>query len=138
MSNSESTCHFRLRGAVRVVEPMKILLAEDERTISRLIRQVLANAGHEVVGVQSAAEAVEELKSGGFDLVLLDLYLADGDGMRVVSSLEQQPGPGPPVVLMTGEGLLDDNDPRTRRVARVLNKPFELDQLEETVNFFVA
>ncbi|HMO97013.1 MAG TPA: response regulator [Tepidiformaceae bacterium] len=117
---------------------MKILLAEDERTISRLIRQVLANAGHEVVGVQSAAEAVEELKSGGFDLVLLDLYLADGDGMRVVSSLEQQPGPVPPVVLMTGEGLLDDNDPRTRRVARVLNKPFELDQLEETVNFFVA
>jgi DNA-binding response OmpR family regulator len=123
---------------VRVVEPMKILLAEDERTISRLIRQVLANAGHEVVGVQSAAEAVEQLSAGDFDLVLLDLNLADGDGMRVVASLEEQSGKVPPVVLMTGEGLLDDDDPRTRRVARVLNKPFELDQLEETVNFFVA
>jgi DNA-binding response OmpR family regulator len=123
---------------VRVVEQMKILLAEDERTISRLIRQVLTNAGHEVVGVQSAAEAVEQLTTSDFDLVLLDLNLADGDGMRVVSSLEQQTGKVPPVVLMTGEGLLDENDPRTRRVARVLNKPFELDQLEETVNFFVA
>lgn len=121
-----------------MVEPMKILLAEDERTISRLIRQVLANAGHEVVGVQSAAEAVEQLSAGDFDLVLLDLNLADGDGMRVVASLEEQSGKVPPVVLMTGEGLLDDDDPRTRRVARVLNKPFELDQLEETVNFFVA
>lgn len=121
-----------------MVEPMRILLAEDERTISRLIRQVLANAGHEVVGVQSAAEAVEQLNTAEFDLVLLDLNLADGDGMRVVSSLEQQPGPVPPVVLMTGEGSLDENDPRTRRVARVLPKPFELDQLEATVNSFVA
>lgn len=123
---------------MRVVEPMKILLAEDERTISRLIRQVLANAGHDVVGVQSAAEAVEQLAGGDFDLVLLDLNLADGDGMRVVASLEEQSGKVPPVVLMTGEGILDENDPRAHRVARVLNKPFELDQLEETVNFFVA
>ena len=119
-------------------EPMKILLAEDERTISRLIKQVLTNAGHEVVGVQSASEAMEQLAAGGFDLVLLDLNLADGDGMRVVSSLEQSPGPVPPVVLMSGEGTLEQGDPRTRRVARVLPKPFDLDELEQTINFFVA
>lgn len=39
---------------------------------------------------------------------------------------------------MTGEGNLDADDPRTRRVARVLPKPFELDELEDLVNFFVA
>lgn len=117
---------------------MRILLAEDERTISRLIKQVLANAGHEVIGVQSAAEAVDYLESSSFDLVLLDLNLADGDGMRVVAALEDHTGPKPPVVLMTGEGTLDQNDPRTRRVARVLPKPFELDELEELVRFFVA
>lgn len=121
-----------------MAEPMKILLAEDERTISRLIKQVLTNAGHDVVGVQSAAEAMEQLSAGSFDLVLLDLNLADGDGMRVVSSLEQSGGPVPPVVLMTGEGTLEQDDPRTRRVARVLPKPFDLDELEETVNSFVA
>jgi len=119
-------------------EPMKILLAEDERTISRLIRQVLTNAGHEVVGVQTSAEAVEHLEASHFDLVLLDLNLADGDGMRVVAALEKHTGPVPPVVLMTGEGTLDKDDPRTQRVARVLPKPFELDQLEALVNFFVA
>ena len=63
-------------------DPMRILLAEDERTISRLIKQVLTNAGHEVVGVQSASEAVDHLEQSAFDLVLLDLNLADGDGMR--------------------------------------------------------
>ncbi len=117
---------------------MKILLAEDERTISRLIRQVLTNAGHEVVGVQSAAEAVEHLESTAFDLVLLDLNLADGDGMRVVAALENHVGATPPVVLMTGEGTLDADDPRSQRVARVLSKPFELDDLENLVRSFVA
>jgi DNA-binding response OmpR family regulator len=117
---------------------MRILLAEDERTISRLIKQVLTNAGHEVIGVQSAAEAVDFLEGSSFDLVLLDLNLADGDGMRVVAALENHNGPRPPVVLMTGEGALDKDDPRTRRVARVLPKPFELDELEELVKFFVA
>lgn len=118
--------------------PMRILLAEDERTISRLIKQVLANAGHEVIGVQSAAEAVEHLEASAFDLVLLDLNLADGDGMRVVTALENHVGPTPPVVLMTGEGILDQDDPRTARVARVLAKPFELDELEALVKLFVA
>lgn len=117
---------------------MKILLAEDERTISRLIRQVLTNAGHEVFGVQTAAEAVEHLASTAFDLVLLDLNLADGDGMRVVTALENHVGPTPPVVLMTGEGTIDADDPRSQRVARVLSKPFELDALESLVNWFVA
>ena len=118
--------------------PMRILLAEDERTISRLIKQVLTNAGHEIVGVQSASEAVEQLETSAFDLVLLDLNLADGDGMRVVTALENHVGKTPPVVLMTGEGNLDADDPRTRRVARVLAKPFELDELEEIVRLFVA
>ena len=118
--------------------PMRILLAEDERTISRLIKQVLTNAGHEIVGVQSASEAVEQLETSAFDLVLLDLNLADGDGMRVVTALENHVGPKPPVVLMTGEGNLDADDPRSQRVARVLAKPFELDELEELVKLFVA
>ena len=99
---------------------------------------MLANAGHEVIGVQSAAEAVEHLESTAFDLVLLDLNLADGDGMRVVAALENHVGPTPPVVLMTGEGNIAADDPRARRVARVLAKPFELDELEELVKLFVA
>jgi DNA-binding response OmpR family regulator len=121
-----------------VREPMRILLAEDERTISRLIKQVLTNAGHEVVGVQSGVEAVDFLEASSFDLVLLDLNLADGDGMRVVAALENHVGPKPPVILMTGEGALDEDDPRSQRVDRVLSKPFELDELEAVVKFFVA
>ncbi|MGH2632980.1 MAG: response regulator, partial [Tepidiformaceae bacterium] len=89
---------------------LRILLAEDERTISRLIRQVLTTAGHEVVGVQTAAEAIEQLGSGAFDLILLDLNLADGDGFRVVEAVRRIAGDGAtptPVLLMTGEHHFD-------------------------------
>lgn len=117
---------------------MNILLAEDESTISRLIRQVLTNAGHQVTGVQSAAEAIEAIDDDGFDLVLLDLNLSDGDGFRVVDSIESRIGRHPPVVVMTGERSFADEDPRAARVAGILPKPFALEELEEAVNQFVA
>lgn len=117
---------------------MRILLAEDERTISRLISQVLTAAGHEVHGVQSAADAIDRLTGGGFDLVLLDLHLADGDGFQVVDSMERGSGFHPPVVVMTGERSFAFDDPRAARVAGVLAKPFDLEELEATVRSFAA
>jgi len=117
---------------------MRILLAEDERMISRLIKQVLAGAGHEVIGVQSCSEAIELLRGDPFDLVLPDLNLSDGDGFRVVEELQARSDVQPPVLLMTGEHAFDDGDPRTERVAGILWKPFDVDELEQAVNRFIA
>lgn len=117
---------------------MRILLAEDESTISRLIKQVLAAAGHDVTGVRSCREAIALLQGAPFDLVLLDLNLSDGDGFRVVEALQARSDVPPPVLLMTGERAFDDGDPRTQRVAGILWKPFELEELEDAVNHFSA
>lgn len=115
---------------------MRILLAEDEQTIARLIQKVLAAAGCDVVGVSSAAEAIERLSGNGWDLLLLDLNLEDGDGFPVVEALEAS-GKRPPVVVMTGESDFDD-DPRAGRVSGVLHKPFDLDELEQVVERYRA
>jgi DNA-binding response OmpR family regulator len=117
---------------------MRILLAEDERTISRLIKQVLSSAGHDVTGVQSGVEAIEKLLTESYDLILLDLNLADGDGMRVIESLQAQRSEPPPVVLMTGERHFEDGDPRITNVAGILLKPFDLEELERAVARFSA
>lgn len=124
-----------------MLKALRVLLAEDERTISRLIRQVLTAAGHQVIGVQTAAEAIEQLEAGAFDLVLLDLNLADGDGFRVVEALRlmvDENAPPTPVLLMTGEHHFEDNDPRMKQVSGVLWKPFALDDLERAVGRFSA
>lgn len=117
---------------------MRILVAEDERVISRLIKQVLTAAGHDVTGVQSCREAIALLEDERFDLVLLDLNLSDGDGFRVVEALQARSDVKPPVLLMTGERAFDDGDWRSERVAGILWKPFELDELERAVHRFAA
>lgn len=121
-----------------MLRPMRILLAEDERTISRLIKKVLSSAGHDVTGVQSGADAIEKLRTESYDLILLDLNLSDGDGMRVVEALQARPSDPPPVVLMTGERHFEDGDPRISNVAGILLKPFDLDELERAVARFSA
>lgn len=117
---------------------MNILLAEDEVTISRLIGHVLTQAGHLVTGTRTVAEAIGAFAAERFDLVLLDLSLADGDGFRVVETIEVHAGHRPPVVVITGERSFLDEDPRADRVAWVLTKPFDLEALEHTVQRFVA
>ncbi len=115
--------------------PMRILLAEDEQTVARLITRVLAALGHEVVGVTSCSEAIASLGGNGFDLVLLDLHLTDGDGYRVVDAIGGLPGVAPRVVVMTGERYPED-DPRAAAVAGILRKPFDIDDLEALVARF--
>jgi DNA-binding response OmpR family regulator len=116
---------------------MRILLAEDETTISHLIKLVLSGNGHEVTGVRTVDEANVALQAEGFDLVLLDRNLADGDGTRILESLDARPQ-RPPVVLMTGERSFTHADELPLTVQAMLWKPFELDELERLVNRFSA
>lgn len=112
---------------------MRILLAEDERTISQLINHFLTAEGHEVNAVRSAAEAIQLLSADEYDLILLDLHLSDGDGFQVVNSIDSGPGVRPRVIVMTGDTPFAAEDPRSARVAAVLYKPFALDELEAAV-----
>ncbi len=110
---------------------MRILIAEDEQNISRLITRVLEAAGHNVEGVRSCSEAIDRLARNRWDLLLLDLHLADGDGFPVVEAMERT-GNAAAVVVMTGERAFDE-DPRAGRVAGILLKPFALSELERVV-----
>lgn len=116
---------------------MRILLAEDESTISLLIKTVLASSGHEVVGVRTVDEAHAALSRGPFDLVLLDRNLADGDGTRLLGHLQGR-SEKPPVVLMTGDRAFPHEDEVASQIQGMLWKPFELDELERLVSRFSA
>ncbi|MCS7294489.1 MAG: response regulator [Chloroflexota bacterium] len=115
---------------------MRILIAEDEQLVTRLLRTVLRQAGYDVKDVRSAAEAIAAIREEDVQLVLLDMHLADGTGLRVLEALAEL-RKQLPVVLMTGEDLEPD-DPRIRLVSAVLRKPFDVGELEETVRRHIA
>jgi CheY-like chemotaxis protein len=114
---------------------MRILVAEDESLVAQLIARVLEGAGDHVEIVASSVDALARLAAQPFDLLLLDLRLRDGDGFRVVDSIDMGTLPPLPVLLITGDQF-DDDDPRPARVARILTKPFDVRELEQAVALF--
>jgi len=67
----------------------RVLLVEDNRSISRLVDAILSNAGFELSAVPSGRSAVDAIRRNQPDLVLLDLDLPDLDGFRVIESIRK-------------------------------------------------
>ena len=93
-----------------MLRAMRWLLVEDDRMIGAPLREALRLEGHAVAWVYDARAAQAALASERFDIVLLDLGLADadrhGDGLSVLRSLRER-GDRTPVLLLT---TFDDSD----------------------------
>jgi two-component system KDP operon response regulator KdpE len=73
----------------RVAEGARVLVVDDELQILRALRVVLREAGFEVVGAQSAAEALDQAAVRPPQAAIVDLVLPDGDGIEVTRSLRE-------------------------------------------------
>lgn len=67
----------------------KILVVEDEKSISGFIRAILVSNGYDVVIAHSGSEAFSMISSHCPDLVVLDLGLPDMDGMKIIETVRQ-------------------------------------------------
>ena len=66
---------------------MRTLVVDDEKNIRRTMAMALESMDHEVVCASSGAEAIKELKTGGFDVVFLDLKLHQENGLEVLEEI---------------------------------------------------
>ncbi|HEX2188924.1 MAG TPA: PAS domain-containing protein [Longimicrobiaceae bacterium] len=85
-------------------ERLRILLVEDDRVDRMAVQRALRAAGlsAEVVEAGDVAAALEALRGGFFDCVLLDYQLPGGDGTRVLRDARAE-GIAAPVVMLTGQ-----------------------------------
>jgi DNA-binding NtrC family response regulator len=83
-----------------------VLLVEDEATIRFSMRRFLSNKGFEVVEAETCAAAEEVFRAGAPDVVLLDYYLPDGDGLDLLARLKPL-DPNVPFVVLTAHGSID-------------------------------
>lgn len=67
----------------------KILVVEDEKSISHFISTVLNNNGYEAMQARSGAEAMSMISSHCPDLIILDLGLPDMDGLEILRQLRE-------------------------------------------------
>ena len=86
---------------------MRILIAEDERDLNRLICQALERAGHGVDACFDGQEALDFLAGAQYDCVILDIMMPKKDGLTVLKEIRRQ-GINTPVLMLTAKAEIDD------------------------------
>lgn len=108
---------------------MRILLAEDERSLSRAVVALLERSNYAVDAVYDGVEALEYLDAGNYDALILDIMMPRMDGLTVLKTLRQQGNPIP-VLILTAKSEIDDKVEGLDTGANdYLTKPFSTREL---------
>lgn len=112
----------------------EILVVDDEVGIRELLSEILADEGHSVMVAENATRARELRASRRPDLVLLDIWMPDADGISLLKEWSANGLLTMPVVMMSGHGTIDTAVEATRIGAvDFLEKPIALQKLLATV-----
>ena len=93
---------------------LHILVVDDEPDITFLLRDILEDEGFTVSVAQDAAEAREARRARRPDLILLDIWLPDTDGISLLKEWAHQAHFDSPVVMMSGHGTIETAVEATR------------------------
>jgi DNA-binding NtrC family response regulator len=111
-----------------------ILVVDDEMGIRELLNEILTDEGHSVVAAQNADEARKARENLEPDLVLLDIWMPDVDGLTLLKEWASNGQLTMPVVMMSGHATIDTAVEATRIGAvNFLEKPIALQKLLKTV-----
>ena len=112
----------------------QVLVVDDEADIRALISEILSDEGHGVTVAGNAEEARASRGSSKFDLILLDIWMPDTDGITLLREWNDAGDLNCPVVVMSGHGTVDTAVEATRLGAfDFVEKPLSLAKLLRTV-----
>ncbi|BBD09210.1 sigma-54-dependent transcriptional regulator [Desulfovibrio ferrophilus] len=80
-----------------------ILIVDDDTMLVNALSQVLASMGHSADGATTLVEGLEMARGNGYELVILDVRLPDGNGLEALPRFREGPG-APEVIILTGAG----------------------------------
>ena len=120
---------------------VRILVADDETNIRRILRVLLTRQGYEAVTVEDGAQALEQLRRGTrddlddpFDVIITDLRMPNADGMAVLKHAAEH-FPNIPVIMISGHGSVGEAVEALKAGAfDYVEKPLDNDNLTVTVS----
>jgi DNA-binding NtrC family response regulator len=111
-----------------------VLVVDDEADIRALIQEILTDEGYEVTVAADAVQARSARAETKFDLILLDIWMPDTDGITLLREWSDDGDLSCPVVIMSGHGTVDTAVEATRLGAfDFVEKPLSLAKLLRTV-----
>ncbi|MBO5691175.1 MAG: response regulator [Spirochaetaceae bacterium] len=86
---------------------MRLLLAEDERYLSSALCEILSKQKYEVDPVYDGKSALDYIRSGVYDLVILDIMMPKMDGIAVLRTIRREKN-SIPVLMLTARDEIQD------------------------------
>ena len=114
----------------------KVLVVDDEPNVLRSLVQYLTIEDFEVETASNGVEALEKVDSFSPELILLDVMMPGMDGFEVLDKVKEKPGhKDTPIIMLTAKDQSSDVLKGYQSGATsYLVKPFNLDELVETIN----
>ena len=111
-----------------------ILVVDDEMGIRELLSEILGDEGHVITTAENAQQAREMRAASAPDLVLLDIWMPDTDGVTLLKEWQRDGMLTMPVIMMSGHATIDTAVEATRIGAlNFLEKPISLQKLLKSV-----
>ncbi len=114
----------------------RILVVDDEPGIRYILRKMLENAGHEVIGVESGEMCLEKFDEAQPDLILMDIMMPGIDGWETCRTIKELRPHDPTPVSMLSVRSDHDDLKKSFEYARAdahLAKPIDMTKVLETV-----
>jgi two-component system, NtrC family, nitrogen regulation response regulator NtrX len=109
--------------------PASILIVDDESGIRESLAALLREEGYNTEAVASGEECLERVATGGFDLILLDVWLTGIDGLETLERVQSRDN-APIVVMISGHGSIETAVRATKLGAfDFIEKPLSLDKI---------
>ena len=114
---------------------IKLLIIDDEKDIRDSLKDILIDEGYEIYLAENALEAKKIKLSQTFNLILLDIWMPDIDGLSLLKEWASNNEINCPVVMMSGHGTIDTAIEATKIGATdFLEKPISLQKLLKTIS----
>lgn len=117
-----------------------ILAVDDSRSLRRMLKMTLEEAGHTVTEAEDGASGVAKARQQAFDLVLLDVNMPVMDGITVASRLRKLPEyASTPILMLTTESSAEKKKlGKEAGATGWIVKPFSPDKLVNVVNMLMG
>lgn len=115
----------------------RILVVDDDDAIRALLRTVLRRRGFHVDGARNGVDALDQLGTRNYALILLDLMMPRMSGFELLDHLSRLPGLIRPQVLVLTAGL-ESRAFATDLVIGTVHKPFDIELLLDIVSGFLS
>lgn len=112
----------------------KILLVDDEGSVLKTMGMLLESEGHNVVPCTDGQQAMKEVQSGDFDLLITDIRMAPVDGMEILKRVHDEQPSLPIIVISAYSSDKTARQSMEMGCTAYIKKPFKIQEVLDAIN----